>query len=115
MAHIVEQASSVTISKPATLGRDVSISVKGSRVFVNFAAYDNQVAKKQCCIISILQINGKRIKTAFDGAIASDQKVVDLKKVFNAPLAQGIYFLRVDFEGTERTMPFLMPSRRGPS
>jgi M6 family metalloprotease-like protein len=109
-AHIVEQASSVAISKSAALGRDVSISIKGSRVFVNFAAYDNQVAKKQRCIISILQINGKRLKTAFDGAIASDQKVVELKNVFNAPLAHGIYFLKVDFEGKEQIMPFLMPS-----
>jgi M6 family metalloprotease-like protein len=107
-AHIVEQASSVAISKSAAPGRDVSISIKGSRVTVEFKTFDNGVQKRRC-VISILQINGKRIKTVFDGAIASDQKVIDVKNVFTAHLAQGIYFLKVDFQGKEHTMPFLMP------
>jgi len=40
--------------------------------------------------------NGKRLKPRFDGAIASDQKVVGIKERFYAPLAHAFIFLKVD-------------------
>jgi len=110
-AHIVEQASSATVFRQSRADRAFSLGMTGSRIVVHFVALDNTPSKMRRCAIAVFRVDGKKIKTVFDGSIgAADPKIViDLDRVFSAPWAHGIFLLKVNADGTELAAPFLMP------
>jgi|GEM_PF-3011142 CUB domain. len=109
-AHITE-LQTVTAFKPNEKDYIKSVRVINSKIFITFPLSDNIIPKKSHCTISLLQLNGKKIKTVFDQDVfySNQRVVIDLKRVFNTPLVQGIYLLKMDFAGVIQTLPFLLP------
>jgi hypothetical protein len=112
-AHIVEQALSATVFRQVATDRAFSMRMAGPRITIRFAAPDNAVLKTRRCLITLFQINGKKIKTVYDGSVgaAEPKIVIDLDRVFNGPLAHGMFLLKADIDGTELAAPFLMQLR----
>ncbi|MGB7567218.1 MAG: M6 family metalloprotease domain-containing protein [Chitinivibrionales bacterium] len=109
-AHIVEQASSATVFRQSRADRAFSVGMTGSRMTVRFAALDNQPSKMRRCVIAVFRVDGKKIKTVYDGSVgaADPEIVIDLDRVFSAPLAHGMFLLKANIDGTELAAPFLM-------
>jgi hypothetical protein len=112
-AHIVEQVSSALVFRQVAKDRAFSMDMAGPRITVRFASPDNAPIKTRRCLITLFQINGKKIKTVYDGSVgAADPKIAfDLDRVFSGPLAHGMFLLKADIDGTELAAPFLMPLR----
>ena len=101
---------SATVFRQSRADRAFSLGMTGSRIAVRFAALDNTPSKMRRCVIAVFRVDGKKIKTVYDGSVgAADPKIViDLDRVFSAPWAHGMFLLKANIDGTELAAPFLM-------